>query len=450
MADMLSLNKLGLLCVPLSVVAAIAVYVIRKKDKDVYDSLTEFKFIQLIVNLGFKLLKNRKQGELKIRDELAYTASGDAKFPLIISPRNHKIGVKRVRLDSEHIGKYKLLCGYDANSNVIPVCYAETIFMPVLMTLVSSDKFCLSPLGLIHIKQEIWQHDALEKFLNKELFAEAYVTQYRQGERGVEVDVKMRLMASRQFCVWKSVMTCLSRSSTRGQRSKEKEKKDFSAENSYRYQYSDYVDVSGDCGLSYAKLSGDWNPHHLYTWSAWLLGYKRPIAHGMWTLSRALAVVEKNELSPLSDKLHVTCEFKRPVFMPGRMRVQHDDLASKDYPGGCKILVQNAETDEPQLVASISGIAKREPEKGKESLYSDRWSRDTDVGSRVSDRGSHYSLRESRDSQMGSRDSDRGSHYSQRESRDSHIGSRDSDRGSIGTGRGRDNRGGRGFYNADL
>jgi acyl dehydratase len=52
------------------------------------------------------------------------------------------------------------------------------------------------------------------------------------------------------------------------------------------------IKVSGNMGRRYAAVSGDYSPHHLYGWAAWLLGYPKQIAHGMWTLSRCLAEVE--------------------------------------------------------------------------------------------------------------------------------------------------------------
>ena len=52
------------------------------------------------------------------------------------------------------------------------------------------------------------------------------------------------------------------------------------------------VQVPASIGLQYARATGDYNPHHLYPWSARLLGYSRPMAHGMWTLQRALQCVK--------------------------------------------------------------------------------------------------------------------------------------------------------------
>jgi len=50
--------------------------------------------------------------------------------------------------------------------------------------------------------------------------------------------------------------------------------------------------LASGSGRAYARVSGDWNPIHLWTWSARLMGMKRPIIHGMHTMARACAELE--------------------------------------------------------------------------------------------------------------------------------------------------------------
>jgi acyl dehydratase len=52
-------------------------------------------------------------------------------------------------------------------------------------------------------------------------------------------------------------------------------------------------EVGARCGRRYAKLSGDWNPIHLWAWSARLMGMRQPIIHGMHSLARACAELER-------------------------------------------------------------------------------------------------------------------------------------------------------------
>ena len=71
--------------------------------------------------------------------------------------------------------------------------------------------------------------------------------------------------------------------------------------------------LPADLGRTYAGVSGDLNPIHLYPLTAKALGFKRQIAHGMWTLARCVAAIENR----LPDSVRVDAAFKKPVFLPG-------------------------------------------------------------------------------------------------------------------------------------
>lgn len=49
--------------------------------------------------------------------------------------------------------------------------------------------------------------------------------------------------------------------------------------------------VPADTGRTYAAVSGDVNPLHLSPVTARLLGFRRALAHGMWTASRSLSAI---------------------------------------------------------------------------------------------------------------------------------------------------------------
>ena len=51
--------------------------------------------------------------------------------------------------------------------------------------------------------------------------------------------------------------------------------------------------LSAASGREYASVSGDWNPIHLWPWTARLMGLKAPIIQGMHTLGRSCAELER-------------------------------------------------------------------------------------------------------------------------------------------------------------
>lgn len=63
-------------------------------------------------------------------------------------------------------------------------------------------------------------------------------------------------------------------------------------------------------GRRYARLSGDWNPIHLYGWSARLMGMRAPIIHGMHTLAASCAALEN---AGGQRAVRIDCRFRAPV-----------------------------------------------------------------------------------------------------------------------------------------
>lgn len=110
------------------------------------------------------------------------------------------------------------------------------------------------------------------------------------------------------------------------------------------------IEVPGDVGRRYARASGDYNPHHLFTLTARLVGFRRPIAQGMWTLARAIAELEATE--PEVERVAVEGTFKRPVFMPGVMALRVGE-ADSDHEGGRPFEVFNPRRGEPHLVGRV-------------------------------------------------------------------------------------------------
>src|SRR5262249_6524282 len=79
--------------------------------------------------------------------------------------------------------------------------------------------------------------------------------------------------------------------------------------------------LPGDLGFRYAAVSTDRTPLHLPQASARLFGFKRAIAHGMWTKAACLAQLERE----LPDAYTVVVTFRKPILLPGRVTFAADD-----------------------------------------------------------------------------------------------------------------------------
>lgn len=89
--------------------------------------------------------------------------------------------------------------------------------------------------------------------------------------------------------------------------------------------------LSADAGRRYAKVSGDANPIHLWPWSARLLGFSRPITHGMHTVARIAAEMERGTGASLR---RIDARFVKPVPIPGEVVLYADAGCVQAWSGG--------------------------------------------------------------------------------------------------------------------
>ena len=72
-------------------------------------------------------------------------------------------------------------------------------------------------------------------------------------------------------------------------------------------------DYGADAGRRYARVCDDYNPIHLWPWSARLFGFERPIAHGMYSIGRIAALFAGRDIG-VDQQLDAT--FLKPLFLP--------------------------------------------------------------------------------------------------------------------------------------
>jgi acyl dehydratase len=98
--------------------------------------------------------------------------------------------------------------------------------------------------------------------------------------------------------------------------------------------------LSLSSGREYAALSGDWNPIHLWPWSARLMGLQGPIIHGMHTLGRACAGLERAGGRPVTA---LDGRFRAPIALPGTVSLAADlDAGRYVVEAGGRVAVEGA------------------------------------------------------------------------------------------------------------
>lgn len=79
----------------------------------------------------------------------------------------------------------------------------------------------------------------------------------------------------------------------------------------------DFIKLSADAGLSFAKLTGDFNPIHWLPAYAKTAGFRNVILHGFGTFARACESLNRGLLGGDVRKLHLLeAKFTRPLVLP--------------------------------------------------------------------------------------------------------------------------------------
>ncbi|AVH57204.1 MULTISPECIES: MaoC/PaaZ C-terminal domain-containing protein [Streptomyces] len=223
-------------------------------------------------------------------------------------PRTRLV-VPGVRVDLARLAGYERVCGFATGADALPVTYPHVLGFPLAMRIMSGRAFPLPLLGLVHTSFEATRWGGLPATAEYELTV--YVQGLAPHRRGTEATVVTEARADGGR-VWESRSTYLARHRTESRPAPEpreaqhrprEEREPLPALAEWR--------LAGDVGRRYGAVSGDRNPIHLYPVTARLFGFRRAIAHGMWTVARCLA-----EYGP-RDAVTVRAEFKAPVLLPG-------------------------------------------------------------------------------------------------------------------------------------
>jgi len=209
--------------------------------------------------------------------------------------------VERARVEA-----YAAVCGFPRR-DVVPVTFPHLLAFPLHMAVMADTAFPYAAMGMVHVENVITAHRAIG--VGEVLDATTSVAAPRPHARGVLLDFTTTVSADGET-VWESTSTYLRRG-----RSVDGEPEPGLVVPEAPSGGVDWR-LPADLGRTYAAVSGDANPIHLYPLTAKALGFPRQIAHGMWTLARSVAAIENR----LPDAVTVEAAFKKPVLLPATVR----------------------------------------------------------------------------------------------------------------------------------
>ncbi|GAB3948917.1 MaoC/PaaZ C-terminal domain-containing protein [Micromonospora vulcania] len=206
-------------------------------------------------------------------------------------------------VDRTHLADYDRVCGFRFTDR-LPVTYPHVLGFPLTLRLMTAPDFPIPLTGLVHVGNRITVHRPITA--DETLDFTTYAENLRPHDRGRQVDVVLVGSVDGKV-VWVGVSTYLGRErKPGGGEGRDRSGRPEAPAATARWRVEPRV------GREYARVSGDHNPIHTSLLGARLFGFRRPIAHGMWSKARCLAAVENR----LPDACTVEVAFKLPVPLP--------------------------------------------------------------------------------------------------------------------------------------
>lgn len=237
--------------------------------------------------------------------------------------------VPDVRVSAGKVASYNAICGF-APGPTLPPTLPQVLAAPLHLAILNHDAFPLRAMGLVHLTNRIEQHAPVATGDVMTLRAWTDGSERTPWGGLVRIQTEVLVSGERRLLATMGVLAREPRKggantsggSGDGGRSATRSTTSVPAAQevgeSSAWTGSEMVTAPEALGRRYASISGDYNPIHLAAPTARLLGFKRHIAHGMWTLARGLANVI-DELP--AEELVIETTFRKPVFLPARLRL---------------------------------------------------------------------------------------------------------------------------------
>ncbi len=214
-----------------------------------------------------------------------------------------------VELSPVGIGAYGRACGFRREQGV-PLSYPHVLAFPLHLMLLTRPSFPYPASGMVHLANRIRQHQRLHE--GQALRLEVYCERWVAHPKGQALSIATRAYGA-DALVWESDSLYLRREVANPVGEPWDDALPLPEEGLLRTQR--WV-LPADLGRRFAGVSGDFNPIHTSLIGAKLFGFRRAIAHGMWTLGRALAAGQPPGGLAAAE---AHCDFKLPIFLPGQV-----------------------------------------------------------------------------------------------------------------------------------
>ncbi|BDX07221.1 MaoC family dehydratase [Planctobacterium marinum] len=272
----------------------------------------------------------RKEGAVKRIQLLKSLFKGNPAQSIAELPKLH-FGAFNIIPDVQQVAAFNQVVAWQ-NADFLPPTWLQVSAFSGYLNLLSDPAFPFSPLGLVHVANQITVFKPLP--VTEQYQLNCTLGNYQAHNKGVlfEIQLEVKIAGERVYqgkatnlAITKhSNKTPETESTTSGQLTSLGLLTPSGQSTSLNSSELANWNLASDVGRRYARVSGDYNPIHLYPLMAKLFGFRRHIAHGMYLKASALSkLLEDREASPCSAQI----TFRKPVFLPARLSLLAAELA---------------------------------------------------------------------------------------------------------------------------
>ncbi|GEA11873.1 hypothetical protein KUL49_22480 [Alteromonas sp. KUL49] len=228
-----------------------------------------------------------------------------------------RIYSETLHLSQTHYQKFCELVGWQTSMYVHPL-YLQMMSLELQMQCLLDKKSPFPLLGLVHVENQVNVCGTLS--MSAPFECRVKYTKVSPHSKGWVVDISLDALQNGMM-VYNAVSSYLVKVKAVHVSPKPKTANNEPTLATAPTSVLTALSVPGDIGRSYAKISGDYNPIHLFGATAKLFGFKQPIAHGMWTLAQSISSAATAVTGEITE---IQCSFKRPIPLPSSIEVlQH-------------------------------------------------------------------------------------------------------------------------------
>ena len=215
---------------------------------------------------------------------------------------------------THELAAYARLCGYPLGGPV-PSTWLHVRTFGLQMKLMTATDFPLAVLGLVHIANRWRMHAPVAP--DAEPTLSVWADRLASHPKGVLVTLAATAEVDGRV-VWEGWSDYLARGARLEGASGDAAGPSRGAVDAGALPERARWRLGADTGRRYAGVAGDANPIHLSKLTAKAFGFKRAIAHGMYTAARAVAA-----LGPRVPEVHeIEVQFGKPLFLPSTVALR--------------------------------------------------------------------------------------------------------------------------------